>query len=304
MQLRALRYFNEVAQCASLRKAADRLYVTATAVTRQIEQLEHYYGVPLIERSPRGIRLTYEGAELARGIESALKELDKVREVIAHKRSVVSGRVRIVASESLISTIVGPVLADFNKHYPEVEFDIRVGSSPVCLDALKEGVADLCLAFYMPESADVEVVNHCELWHRLVVRNDHPFASRSDVTIRDLVGQRLAVPGPGFNTRKTIEAAARREGIRLSVVFNTSSLEVQKSLAREGAALLILPQMGNKSCLMDEQLVSIPIVDPLIGRVHVDLCMPKQRTHSVATRLCQTMIIEAMEGFDLSVNAN
>lgn len=54
MQLRALRYFHEVARCASLRQAAERLYVTPTAVSRQIEQLEHFFGTALIERGSPG----------------------------------------------------------------------------------------------------------------------------------------------------------------------------------------------------------------------------------------------------------
>lgn len=294
MQLRALRYFNEVAQCASLRKAADRLYVTPTAVGRQIEQLEHYYGATLIERGPRGIRLTYEGAELARGIAIALKELDAVRENISMKRSVVSGLIRIYVSESLVSLIIGPVLAKFSQTYPQVEFDVQIGSSPICLDALKNGSADICLAFYMPESSDVEIIHQCELEHRLVVRSDQLYAKRDHITIHDLAGLPLAIPGSGFNTRKTIESAAKRENVRLNVVFSTSSLEVQRSLAREGVAMLILPHIGHRDCILDDQLISIPIIDPQIGRVRVDLCLPKQRNSSVATRLLQEMIVGTM----------
>jgi DNA-binding transcriptional LysR family regulator len=50
MQLRALKYFSQVAKSASFREAADKLFVAPGAVTRQIDILEHYYGAQLIER--------------------------------------------------------------------------------------------------------------------------------------------------------------------------------------------------------------------------------------------------------------
>jgi DNA-binding transcriptional LysR family regulator len=61
MQLRTLRYFQELAHSSSLRKASERLHVAPSAISRQIEQLEHYFGVALLERGPRGISLTIEG---------------------------------------------------------------------------------------------------------------------------------------------------------------------------------------------------------------------------------------------------
>lgn len=86
MPLRALRYFHEVARYASLRQAAERLYVTPIAVSRQIEQLEHFFGTALIERGPRGSRLTVEGECLAEQVSSTLRGFDQVRDVIASRQ--------------------------------------------------------------------------------------------------------------------------------------------------------------------------------------------------------------------------
>ncbi|MNG10672.1 hypothetical protein D3C84_941550 [compost metagenome] len=58
--------------------------------------------------------------------------------------------------------------------------------------------------------------------------------------------------------------------------------------------MLILPHIGHQDCILDDSLTSVPIIDPQIGRVRVDLCLPRQRNSSVATRLLQGMIIEAM----------
>ena len=79
MQLRALKYFSQVAKSASFREAADKLFVAPGAVTRQIDILEHYYGAQLIERGPRGIKLTREGELLAQAVDATLRELESVK---------------------------------------------------------------------------------------------------------------------------------------------------------------------------------------------------------------------------------
>ena len=65
MNLRALMYFDEVVRTNSMRAAAENLNVAATAVSRQIENLEEYFGAQLVERTNRGIRLTAAGRLLA-----------------------------------------------------------------------------------------------------------------------------------------------------------------------------------------------------------------------------------------------
>jgi DNA-binding transcriptional LysR family regulator len=57
MQVTALRYFQEVAECGSVRRAAEKLRITPSAISRQLQNLEYHFGAPLIERSRKGVRL-------------------------------------------------------------------------------------------------------------------------------------------------------------------------------------------------------------------------------------------------------
>ena len=65
MQLQAITYFNELVRCRSIRRAAQALGVSPTAISRQLENLEYHFGAPLVERSARGIVLTAAGEQLA-----------------------------------------------------------------------------------------------------------------------------------------------------------------------------------------------------------------------------------------------
>jgi DNA-binding transcriptional LysR family regulator len=139
MQLRALKYFSQVAKSASFREAADKLFVAPGAVTRQIDILEHYYGAQLIERGPRGIKLTREGELLAQAVEATLRELESVKARITSRRSVVSGTVKICAAESLVALFIAPVIEAFGQHNPEVSFEIDTGSAPISPNSLLAG---------------------------------------------------------------------------------------------------------------------------------------------------------------------
>lgn len=179
MQLRTLRYFQELAHCASLRKASERLHVAPTAISRQIEQLEHHFGAPLLERGPRGIRLTAEGEFLAERIDSVLRELDEVKTLISARRNLDVGSVSVYASEGIVSGLLAPVLAEFTRRHPRIRFDITVASAQHTLDALCQGRADLGVGFYLPHRADVEILDAVDLSHRVLVPPAHPLSARA-----------------------------------------------------------------------------------------------------------------------------
>lgn len=295
MQLRALRYFSQVAKSSSLREAADKLFVTPTAVTRQIEILEHFYGAPLIERSPRGIKLTREGQYLAQAMQATLQELDSVKEKISASQSIVSGTVRVCAAESLISSFIAPAIEDFRKLHPKVTFEIEIGSAPHIAEVLVSGKADVALTFYMPVSTEAMQTHGCKLQHKVLMSVHHPLAGRGFLTLRDVAAHPISIPPSNFSVRQLLESAAKREGLTFDMRFIVSSLDVQKKLASLGLALIILPQLNVGDTVENEKLMAIPLADPLMGVVNVSLCLPRQRTLSMATKLFHGLLAERID---------
>ncbi|MFS2222609.1 LysR family transcriptional regulator [Pantoea sp. B65] len=295
MQLRALRYFSQVAKSGSLREAADKLFVTPTAVTRQIEILEHFYGAALIERSPRGIKLTREGEYLAQAVEATLRELDLVKEKISTSQSIVSGAIRICSAESLISSFIAPVITEFRQAHPRVTFEIEIGSAPHIAQELISGKADVALTFYMPVSAELQVTNSCELMHKVLMSINHPLSGKSFLTLRDVAQHPLAIPPSNYSVRQLLESAARRENLTFDMRFITSSLDMQQKLAVLGQALIILPQLNVDDTAEHEKLIAISLADPVMGVVKVDLCLPRQRTLSMATRIFHDMLSKRID---------
>ncbi|MGU7784921.1 LysR family transcriptional regulator [Burkholderia sp. PU8-34] len=296
-----MRYFKELANSTSLRKASERLHVAPTAISRQIELLEHHFGVQLFERGPRGIRLTAEGEFLAERVDTVLQELDLVKTLISERRNLDVGTVAVFTTEGVVSGLLAPVLAAFTRQYPRIQFDISVATARETLDALSQGHADLAIGYYLPHRDDIEKIAHVDVWHHVLVRAGHPLCSRSSVTLAELINEPLVMPNAAFGTRQALDRVARQCGITLKPTFTTGSLETQHALARQGAALLIRPSFPPRAddagCgspeaaqLDDSGLYAIRIADAELQQVRVELCAYRYRTQTLAAHRCAEML--------------
>lgn len=257
---RALRYFDNVARCRSLRQAAAQLHIAPTAISRQIDLLEHQLGAPLIERGPNGISLTAAGELLAAQAQRTLRDLERVQEHIADLKGLRTGRVSLQVAEGVVAGLLGPALAKMGQRYPHLNFEIGIASASQMVEALRRGDADIGLSFFMPRHDDIVAFTSAELHHHAVMAPHHPLAVASEVSLHTLAKHRLILPDESYGVRQALERAAHRAGVTLAPTYKTASLETQKALALNGAGVLILPPMAVARECQQGALVSIPLV--------------------------------------------
>ncbi|ANF57332.1 LysR family transcriptional regulator [Halotalea alkalilenta] len=274
MQLRSLHYFDAVARCRSLRQAAALLHIVPTALSRQIVQLEHELGAKLIERSPKGVRLTAAGELLAEQASRTLKELDRVRERIDDLRELGAGHVSLYVTEGLAAGLVAPVLARLTRDHPRLRFTLCIQSAPAIVRALREGVCDIGVAFFIDEEEGIERRRVGRLEQCMIVAPSHPLANAQRVSLATLAAQQLALPDQGYGVRRTLDALAKVAGVEIDPAYVTASIEMQKALARSGAAALVLPRLAVAHECVQGEFVAVPIDEPRLSRVAIDLCVP------------------------------
>lgn len=294
MQWRALKYFDTVARCRSLRQAAARLHVAPTAISRQIDQLEHQLGTALLERTHEGVRLTPAGELLAEQASQTLRDLERVEARIAELQGRCTGRVAIQVSEGVVPQVLAPALTSLQAEYPQLEFDISIASAGGVIEALRSGEADIGLAYFLPQRDDVVRLATAELEHYAVMKPDHPLAWAAPLALSDVAGYPLAVPDDSFGLRQALDSAARDKGLHMQVAFTTQSLETQKALAREGAAILLLPMMAIARECEAGQLVAVALHPDELEQTRVDLCVYRHRSPSLAVRTCLARLEEAL----------
>src|ERR1700755_2665422 len=134
--LRIFHYVDEVARCGSIRKAAEQLNVTSSAGNRHVLDLEDELGAPLVERRPRGVRLTAAGEVFVNFLRQHNGEVERMKSQIEDLKGMRRGTVRIACSQALALEFLPRQIGEFRKRHPLVAFDVKVFDHEQAMAAL------------------------------------------------------------------------------------------------------------------------------------------------------------------------
>lgn len=294
MNLRALMYFDEVVRTNSMRAAAENLNVAATAVSRQIENLEEHFGAQLVERTNRGIRLTAAGRLLADRAGRTLRELEHVHQLINDLQGLEGGKVVIYANGATVANVIAPVLAQFSLRHPKLRFEVAITSARQAIEALGAGDADLAVSLFAPSTAGVKLRLRSEIVYDVIINPANPAAKAGEITLEQLALMPLALPERGFAARQAIEDIFAREKIVLDPVFVSSSVEMLKELVLRGAAVTLLPALSVQREIEGGLLAAVPVADGKAVHTSIDLCVSSDRQLSHAANALVEFIEEYM----------
>ncbi|MFC0599040.1 LysR family transcriptional regulator [Streptomyces palmae] len=211
---RLLRSFVAVAEEGSLTRAAERLYVSQPALTKQIRQLEGRLGVPLFTRSRAGMALTEPGRTLAQRAPALLAEWDRtLRETRgAADRAARVLRVGFLASAANEAT--SRIVAEFGRRRPGWRVEMRQAAWSDPSAGLAEGdvdVALLRLPFPGQQALRVEVLFSEDRW--IALPAGHPLAGRELIAFRELWDEPfVAAPAESGRWREYWLATEERQG--------------------------------------------------------------------------------------------
>jgi DNA-binding transcriptional LysR family regulator len=153
-----LRVLSEVARRGSFSAAADALSYTQSAVSQQIAGLEAETGMSLLERRPRGVRLTSAGRTLVEHTEGILSRLQAAEEELSAIAGLRGGELRMASFPTAGATLMPVAIARFRASYPEVRLTLAEGEPEEIAPRLRAGEFDLALLFEFsdPEDAAAE----------------------------------------------------------------------------------------------------------------------------------------------------
>lgn len=145
MNLRALRHFVAIADAGSLTAAAVAVGVAQPALTRQLRELEADLGVALLQRLPRGVRLTPAGVTLYESAQRMLAEAARVRQQLASRHDERQATVTLGASPTLARVLLPGVFEACRRSVAGLRLVAREAFTPALLDALERGSIDLAI---------------------------------------------------------------------------------------------------------------------------------------------------------------
>jgi DNA-binding transcriptional LysR family regulator len=292
----ALRYFSTVAEAGSFRGAAEQLHIAASAINRQITNLEMDLGVQLFERSrgPVGLRLTEAGKILRFRLRSAMNELRIASEEIVALQGLQRGHVTVGVNDGMEINLLPNAIHSFRGLYPNITYGIKVDHTRAILEMLKQGEIDLAVGYSFPRNEDLLFHSEVTLKMYLLTPLGHHLANRSEITLADLEGADLILPDHSLLLRQTIDTALENQSTRIDPVIETNSIRLIWSLVGRDVGVGIVTGQEDRGT-RQERYEYVKISDGVLPTGLIACCTLANRNLSVAAEAFIASISMAME---------
>lgn len=296
--LQTLRLIQDVARAGSIRKAAEDLNITSSALNRRIQAFEEEFGSQIFERLPRGVRLNPAGELLMQHIRHQLSDLERVRSQVADLSGERRGHVSIACSQGLNPIFLPEQIARYRAEHPGVTFTVRVRDRAAAENELTSFASDLALVFEPVYLADFEVIRAVPQPVCAVMAGDHPLATRPDLRLRDCLLVPHVIPTAEYGVRHLLEFATRGRSGRLDPVLEADSFELMREYVLHERVVSFQIPIGLMP-VRDPRLVVRPLDARDLPPGLLLLGQLRGRTLPVATAKFAVQLAAALEAIDV-----
>jgi DNA-binding transcriptional LysR family regulator len=249
--------------------AADALGFTPSAVSQQIKRLERQAGVPLLERVGRGVMLTRHGRHLVEEGTRLLAGLEQLQAGLHRQAGTVAGHVRLAAFATAMRGLVARALPPLLASCPDLRVTLLEREPWDAIGLVATGQADLGVVHSWGD-VPLPIPDHVAgttIAHDLadvIVRRDHPLATRAVVTPRDLADEDWIAAPEGSICYQWLHRMYDGTGRLPRIAHLSMEFETHLALARAGLGIALIPRLGRSP--LGDQLAALPVADPVPSR--------------------------------------
>ncbi|MFT4045923.1 MAG: LysR family transcriptional regulator [Solimonas sp.] len=278
-------YFDEVARRGSIRRASEHLHITASAIDRQILQMEERLGVPLFERMPQGLRLTAAGELLVGAIRRWRRDIRNIEAQIDGLRGLRRGEVNIALVEGSSEFVIRS-LQDFRQRYPGIEYHLQIAVSDQVINRVLGGDADIGVAFNPPERHDLRLERALIYQVGAVMLPAHPLAGHDELTLAECARHALVGPDEGNVLHGILDVAWQRSvGESPRYTASANSITLIKSLVLSGVGIGFLTPIDVSAEVEAGMLRFLPLANTQLPLSALSLISASGRSLSNAASL-------------------
>ena len=288
VKLELYRVFKEVAETGNISVAAKNLYISQSAVSQSVKQLETALQARLFARSPRGVSLTGEGQMLYQYVRSALGLIATGEAKLSQAQQLLLGTLTIGASDTVTSFFLTPYLEAFHRQHPGIRLKIVSGRSAKVLSMLKSGAVDI--AFASSPSDSSLTTWSCFATHSIFVAGggygcdfDHVYTRQEIADFPLILLERKA------SSRVFLEQYFLQSGITLTPEIELSSRSLLVSLAKIGLGVAGVTREFVQDALDSGEIRQLR-TDFTIPARSVDMCTLREVSPTAAASAFMEMI--------------
>ncbi len=267
VKLEQYRVFNVTAQAKSISEAAQRLYITQSAVSQTIKQLEATLGTTLFSRTPRGISLTHEGEILYQYTSAAFGLIETGQHRIEAFKEMTEGELRIGASDTVASYYLLAHLEKFHHTYPNVKIQMVNRVTKEAISLLKQGALDLAFGNLPIHDDALEVIKCMEVHDIFVapISKKEEYGNRT-FTLAEIAKMPLLLLEKTSNSRNYVDAAFLRSGTTPSAAIELGVHELLLQFASINLGVACVTKEFSQKYIDDGSVFELKLDKPIEPR--------------------------------------
>jgi molybdate transport repressor ModE-like protein len=241
-----LRLFVQIAETASITHGAEQANMALASASARIRGMEETIGVPLLERGPRGVKLTPAGRALVHHAHVVLQQLERMRGELGKYSLGLKGHVRLL-SNTIASTEFLPVaLAGFLAAHPNVDINLEERPSHEIVQAVAAGFADAGVVVDLVDLGNLEVFPFASDRLVLIVPRNHPLGRRRQIAFREVLDREFV----GLNSANALQSylgqQAARIGRTLKLRIQLSGFDAICRMVEYGVGVAVIPETATR----------------------------------------------------------
>ncbi len=248
--LRQLEYLTKVADKLNFRAAAEASFVTQSTLSAGIKELEALLGVELVERDPRGVRLTPAGEAAVARARTVLASARDLVESVHGAATPLGGVFRLGVIPTIAPFLLSGVMTRLREVHPTLRLHLREDLTQRLLEKLRAGDLDAALIALPFDIAELKVIElfRDEFW--FVSRQDDPHAKKKEMLVRDLEPGTVVLLEEGHCLRDHAIAACGARGSKSRALVEATSLTTLIQMVEGGLGVTLLPELTIKAGIL------------------------------------------------------
>lgn len=236
--LKDFKFIEAVIRAGSIRKAAEDMNITASALNRRINRFEEDFGYEIFERLPRGVRLNPAGELMLQHIRAQQSDFARLQGQVADLSGVRRGHVSIACSQALLPYFLPEQIARYRADHSGVTFSVNVRDRLEAERELSTFSSDIALVFEPRHLVDFEVILSVKQPIYVLMREDNPMAQQKELRLRECLAHPHVAPDAQYGVRVLLEQAVKRMNYgSLQPIAESESFDFMRHYVRHENAI-------------------------------------------------------------------
>lgn len=265
-ELTDLRLFLEIAQAKNLTAAAAALFITTSAASYRLKNLEQALGTPLFERNSRGMELTQAGEAVLTHVREIFEDIERMQGDVRLFISGIKGHVRILANSSSLNSFVTQTLGRFLVAHPGIDADVEERQSETIPAAVLAREADIGIFAGKTDVQGLTIHPYAVDRLVLVAPPDHEISTRSSVHLSEALDFEFVCMHRTSSNYLFLRDAAARQGRTVTARLHAQGFEAVLSLVAAGVGVAMVPSSVLESRREPHRVARLAFEEPWARR--------------------------------------